>query len=271
MNEQMKIAFIGSGNMAEAMLAGLLTKRLVAKENIITADVSASQRSHIHNSYDVATTADNAMAIAGADVVILAIKPQALAAVATPLRGHLPPHCLLLSILAGTPLPLLRESFGHTAVVRAMPNTPAQIGLGMTVWCNTPTVTGAQHEAAQVILSAFGKELWMAEEKYLDMATAINGSGPGYIFLILEAMVDAGVRLGFGRDVATELVLQTVLGSVQYALASDRHLAELRNRVTSPGGTTAAGLHAMEEAGIRAAMANAITAAYERSVELGKK
>jgi pyrroline-5-carboxylate reductase len=201
----------------------------------------------------------------------LAIKPQALAAVGQPLHGRLAPHALLVSILAGTSLAQLSEAFGHTAVVRAMPNTPAQIGLGMSVWAETAAVSANQHGHAQTILSSFGQELFVAEEKYLDMATAINGSGPGYVFLMLEAMVDAGVQLGFGREVASQLVLQTVMGSVQYAIASDKHLAELRNRVTSPGGTTAAGLHALEEAGVRAAFANAIRAAYERSVALSGK
>ena len=265
------IAFIGSGNMAEAMLAGLLSKRLVTAAQIIAADVSASQRAHIHHTYGVATTADNSAAMAGADVVILAIKPQALGVVAEPLHGRLAPHALLLSILAGTSLSQLSEAFGHPAVVRAMPNTPAQIGLGMSVWTATSAVVPAQHSHAQTILSSFGQELFVADEKYLDMATAINGSGPGYVFLMLEAMVDAGVQLGFGREIATQLVLQTVMGSVQYAIASDKHLAELRNRVTSPGGTTAAGLHALEQAGVRAALANAIRAAYERSVALSKK
>ena len=266
-----KISFIGSGNMAEAMLAGLLAKRLVEPAQVVAADVMASQRAHIHHTYGVATTADNSAAIAGADVVILAIKPQALAAVAEPLRGQLAPHALLLSILAGTSLGQLSAAFGHAAVVRAMPNTPAQIGLGMSVWTGTAAVSPTQHSQGQTILSSFGQELFVAEEKYLDMATAINGSGPGYVFLMLEAMVDAGVQLGFGREVANQLVLQTVMGSVQYAIASDKHLAELRNRVTSPGGTTAAGLHALEEAGVRAAFTNAIRAAYERSVELSKK
>jgi pyrroline-5-carboxylate reductase len=177
----------------------------------------------------------------------------------------------VFSIMAGVTTDSMREALGDDQpIVRTIPNTPAQIGQGMTAWTRTPSVSATQLDTAKLILRAMGEELMVASEKYIDMATAINGSGPAYVFLILEAMIDAGVHLGFTRPEAEKLVLQTVKGSVEYALHSNSHLAQLRNQVTSPGGTTAAGLYELEQGNLRTTLANAIWAAYRRSVELGK-
>ncbi|MCB0036108.1 MAG: pyrroline-5-carboxylate reductase [Anaerolineales bacterium] len=270
MLQDKKLTFIGGGTMAEAMLSGLLTQELIPAAQVTVTDLRADRLTFLEERYGVKTTTDNGAGVKTADIVVLAVKPQYMTAVARPLQGQLPPHTLLISILAGTTLSALISGFQHDVVVRAMPNTPAQIGMGMSMWTQTAAVSEAQKEQAQVVLSSFGKEIFTDQEKYLDMATAINGSGPGYVFLILEAMIDAGVHLGFARDVAETLVMQTVLGSVQYALASDSHLAELRNQVTSAGGTTAAGLYTMEKAGLRTALTDGIWAAYNRSAELGK-
>jgi len=158
----------------------------------------------------------------------------------------------------------------HGAVIRSMPNTPAQIGEGMTVWTAGEAVSELQRGWARMVLGSFGHEQYVADESYLDMATALSGTGPAYVFMFMEAMIDAGVHMGFPRYMAEELVMQTILGSVRYAQATGRHPAELRNGVTSPGGTTAAAMSELERGGLRTVLSDGIWAAYRRSVELGK-
>ena len=188
------------------------------------------------------------------------------------MRGAVKSDALVLSIVAGAPISKIGGILGHESVVRAMPNTPAQIGEGITVWTAASSVSPEQIDIARQILSALGDEIFLEEEYYLDMATALSGTGPAYVFLFMEAMVDAGVHLGFPRRVAEQLVAQTVRGSVDfYARTTDPvHLARLRNQVTSPGGTSAAALYYLEKAGFRTAISRAVWAAYERSRELGK-
>jgi len=176
---------------------------------------------------------------------------------------------MVLSIVAGARLGDLASQLEHAAVVRAMPNTPAQIGEGITVWAVTPGVSQVQKDLAREVLASLGKEVFAEDEDYLDMATALSGTGPAYVFLFMEAMVDAGVHLGFPRRIAEELVVQTVHGSVAFYEHSPSHMARLRNQVTSPAGTTAAALYYLEKAGFRPAISRAIWAAYERSVQLG--
>jgi pyrroline-5-carboxylate reductase len=203
--------------------------------------------------------------------VVLSIKPQTLGKVLNNLRGHVQSHALVLSIVAGAPILKIASGLEHTAVVRSMPNTPAQIGEGITVWTAAPAVTGEQRDMAREILKALGEEVFVEEETYLDMATALSGTGPAYVFLFMEAMVDAGVHLGFHRSIAEKLVSQTVRGSVDFyiAKAGVTHLATLRNQVTSPAGTTAAALYYLDKAGFRTAISRAVWAAYERSQTLG--
>lgn len=265
----MKLAFIGGGAMGEAMTAGLIARGVATAGDLVVAEPVAERRRALTERYGLKTTDDNAAAAADADLVVLAVKPQSLDDVAPSLWGKLKSTQALLSILAGVPILRLREAFDHTVIIRVMPNTPAQIGQGMSVWTATDTVSPQHREAARTVLGALGKELYVADEHYLDPATAVSGSGPGYVFLILEAYIDAAVHIGFSRQQATELVLQTVIGSALYAQETGRHPAELRNAVTSPAGTTAAGLHELEKAGIRAAFVEALVASNERSRALG--
>jgi len=175
-----------------------------------------------------------------------------------------------LSIVAGARVKAISRGLGgHEAIVRAMPNTPAQIGQGMTVWIATPAVTPAQHASARAILGAMGEELWVDDEGYLDMATALSGTGPAYVFLFMEALIDAGVHMGFSRRVAQQLVLKTMEGSVAIAKQTGQHPAILRNAVTSPGGTSAEALYQLEKGALRTIVSKAIWAAYQKSKYLG--
>ncbi len=267
-NEQ-TISFIGSGTMAEAMIRGLLHQKTVKPNQIIAADPWDERLRFLHDKYGVHTTGSNAEAAENGQVVIFAVKPQSLAKVMPDVRGQLRRQDLLISILAGIPIKRLADGVAHASVVRAMPNTPGQIGAGITVWTATPEVSALHKEQAGAVLGALGKEVLVDDERYMDMATALSGSGPGYIFMMMEAMIDAGVHMGFSRRIASELVLQTMRGSVDYAERSGKHVAELRNQVTSPGGTTAEALYHMEKGGLRTVISRGIWAAYQRSVSLG--
>lgn len=267
-----KITFIGPGVMAEAMIVGLIREQVAGAESLYAAGPRLERLEELRARYGVSGSTDNAEAAEGADVVVLAIKPQRLDHVIAGLRGAVKPEALVLSIIAGAPIAKISRGLRHPSVVRSMPNTPAQIGEGITVWTAAPEVDEEQHEMARQILLALGDEIYMEEEYYLDMATALSGTGPAYTFLFMEAMVDAGVHLGFPRRVAEQLVAHTVRGSVDYYTNRDDpvHLARLRNQVTSPGGTSAAALYYLEKAGFRTAISRAIWAAYERSRELGE-
>jgi pyrroline-5-carboxylate reductase len=226
----------------------------------------------LESRYGIAGTTDNAAAARQGDVVVLSVKPQRLDAVLEGLRGSIKSEALIITIVAGAPISKISGILDHQSVIRAMPNTPAQIGEGITVWTASPAVSDEQRGMGQQILAALGQEIFMEEETYLNMATALSGTGPAYVFLFMEAMVDAGVHLGFPRRVAEQLVAQTVRGSVDYYTrdTDPLHLARLRNQVTSPGGTSAAALYYLEKAGFRTAVSRAVWAAYERSRELGK-
>ncbi|HLE15486.1 MAG TPA: pyrroline-5-carboxylate reductase [Anaerolineales bacterium] len=272
MFENRKIAFIGPGAMAEAMIAGLIRREVARPEMLIASGPRRERVDELHSRYGVQPYDDNAAAAGAAEVVVLSVKPQRLDAVLAGMRGAIQPEALVLSIVAGAPIAKIAGFLNHNAVVRAMPNTPAQIGEGISVWTASPVVSDDQREMARQILAALGDEIFLEEENYLNMATALSGTGPAYVFLFMEAMVDAGVHLGFPRRVAEQLVAQTVRGSVDfYTQSKDApHLAHLRNQVTSPGGTSAAALYYLEKAGFRTAISRAIWAAYERSRELGR-
>jgi pyrroline-5-carboxylate reductase len=264
-----KVVFIGPGVMAEAMATGLIQKAGIDAGEITFSGPRPKRLKELSERYGSRTETDNRKAVEGAEVVVLSVKPQMAPDVADELRGAIPGEALVLSIVAGARLEALAGRLSHDALVRAMPNTPAQVGQGITVWTATESVTESQRGQAQKILGAFGDELYVGDEDYLDMATAVSGTGPAYVYLFMEAMVDAGVHLGFPRRIAEQLVVQTVKGSVAYYEKSPSHLARLRNQVTSPGGTSAAALYYLEKAGFRTALSRAIWAAYERSVELG--
>ena len=267
----LKIAFIGPGVMAEAMIAGLIRQAIVPEESIVVSGPSAARVEEFGNRHAIRWATDNAAASEDADVVVLAVKPQRLDQVMNDLRGSVRSSALVLSIVAGATIEKISIGLEHDAVVRSMPNTPAQIGEGITVWTAAEAVSDQQKEDAREILTAFGDEIFVDEERFLDMATALSGTGPAYVFLFMEAMVDAGVHLGFSRRISEILVAKTVRGSVDFYSRPDDplHLARLRNQVTSPGGTSAAALYYLEKAGFRTALSRAVWAAYERSRELG--
>jgi pyrroline-5-carboxylate reductase len=265
-----KIALIGAGNMGEAIIGGLLRNAVAAPQNILASDALAERVEDLKVRHGISPYTDNGAAASQADVVILAIKPQMLKKVLAGLKGNIQPTALVLSIVAGASMQTLSEGLSHPYLVRSMPNTPAQIGEGITVWTASPAVKPDQLELARNVLQALGEEIFMEEERYLDMATALSGTGPAYVFLFMEALIDAGVHLGFPRRIAERLVTQTIRGSVDYSLNRNSHPAHLRNEVTSPGGTSAAALYYLEKAGFRTALSRAVWAAYERSMELGK-
>ena len=264
------IAFVGGGVMAEAMVRGLLAKQLLPANRIRCSDPQSSRVRVLRDRYKVFATQDNREVVAGADIVVFSIKPQALRPVSAQLRGSFRPEQLVLSIMAGISTESLARSLAHASVVRVMPNTPAQIGQGISVWYCTEEVSSAQQEQARTILLALGQEHLVNNEDMLDMATALSGSGPAYAFLFMEALVDAGVHLGFSRQVAKQLVVQTVKGSAEFAAQSEDHLAHLRNMVTSPGGTTAEALYQLEKGGLRTVVSKAVAVAYQKSIALSR-
>ena len=265
-----KITFIGPGVMAEAMIAGLIRQKLANPENILASGPREERGQNLHEKYDIQATTDNAIAASDADVVVLSVKPQRLTEVLTGLHT-IRPDALVLSIVAGATIQKISKTLKHKAVVRSMPNTPGQIGEGITVWTASKDASEEQQEMARQILGALGDEVFVEDEYYMDMATALSGSGPAYVFLFTEALIDAGVHMGFPRRIAEQLVLKTIRGSVDYYYHAERHPATLRNQVTSPGGTSAEALYYLEKAGFRTAISRAVWAAYQRSLELGKE
>jgi len=211
----MKIAFIGGGAMGEAILAAVLNRGLSTPQTIWVSDVKDERRQYLQQTYQVSVTESNREAAVTGDIIILAIKPQNLPEVMPELNGRIKPGQLVLSIIAGARIDTLCKGIGHRQIVRAMPNTPAQIGEGISVWTATTEVNETQKEQARAILSTLGREIFVDDEGYLDMATAVSGSGPAYFFLFMECLVEAAIRIGFSQDTAQELVLQTMLGSGQ--------------------------------------------------------
>ena len=267
----LRLAFVGSGTMAEAMIQALLRAGEVTPEQIVASGPRIERGEELQTRYGVRVTTSNVTAASEADIVVLAVKPQVLLPVLAELRGHVQPAALVFSIVAGMPIATICAGLDHTAVVRTMPNTPAQIGEGMTVWTAAPAVTEPQRAQAQTILQTMGLEMYVTHEDALNMATAVSGTGPTYVFLLMEALVDAAVHLGFSRRQARLLVVQTVLGSVKFAQRSDLHLAQLRNMVTSPGGTSAEAIYQLEKGGMRTILSKAIWAAYKKSRLLGER
>jgi len=260
-----RIAFVGAGVMAESMIAGLLKNALIPANHLIASHPREDRRQRLEERFGILTTESNFEAAHGANLVILTIKPQVLKSVMRELSGSLSSEQVVVSVIAGAPIDVLLSGLDHQAIARVMPNTPAQVGQGMSVWSTTRGVTDVQRSRVQAVLSALGEELWVEEEKYVDMATALSGTGPTYVFLMMEALIDAGVHMGFPRRIAEQIVLQTVSGSVAFARDSGKHMAELRNMVTSPGGTSAEAIYQMEKGGLRTVLSRAVYAAYQRT------
>lgn len=267
----MKIAFIGGGVMAEAMIGGILGQGIARPEEVCAGEPVEARRQQLSQRRGIATTADNREASQQSDLVVLSIKPQNLMEVLAELRCSLRREQVVLSMVAGARMDTIVSGLGHQGVIRVMPNTPAQIGAGMSLWLAAPTVSQAFRETTRSILRTLGEEMEVVEEKYLDMATALSAGGPAYVFLFLESLIDAGVYMGMSRDMARTLAVQTVLGSARLAQESGKHPAELRDMVTSPGGTTVEALKVLEDGRFRATVINAVVAAYEKSKRLGEQ
>lgn len=263
------LAFVGCGMMGEAMIKGLLREGLVDPRQIIASHPRAERCLELENRYGVRVTDNNAEAASDATFVVLAVKPQFLAEVVVDLDGVLALETTVLSIVAGARMASIGNDLGAVRVVRAMPNTPAQIGRGISVWTATDAVDETGRTKVRTVLSALGAEEFVTHESELDMATALSGTGPAYVFVFMEALIDAGVHMGFSRRVAERLVFETVLGSAEFAKEAPDHLATLRNQVTSPGGTTAEAHYQLERGRLRTVLSDAVWAAYRRCQKLG--
>lgn len=257
--------------MGEAMLSAVLGKKLAAPAGISVSDISESRRDDLKKRYGVTVTGSSREAVQGKDIVILAVKPQNIPEVLADLKGYVRSDQLVLSIAAGVRIDAISRGLGHDKVVRSMPNTPAQIGLGITGWTATAAVTPGQKEQARVILGTMGKGLYFEDESSLDMVTAVSGSGPAYFYLFAESLMDASVSIGLSRQNAEELVSQTMLGAAQLLVKSGKPPAELRRAVTSKGGTTERAINTLEEGGLAKLVEAAVRAAYLRAKELGSK
>lgn len=276
--KDVRLAFIGSGTMAEAIIAGLLSNRLVKPDQIVGSHPRQDRRQELESKYGIQVVESNKEAVElvrgdvpESSIVVLTVKPQRLGVILTELKATIAPEQLVVSIIAGAQIETIANDLQHRVIVRSMPNTPAQIGEGMTVWTATPQVNEDQRKQIKAIFGALGRELYVEEEKMVDMATALSATGPTYTFLMMEGLIDAGVHLGFSRHVSQELVLQTMLGSVLFARESGKHPAELRNMVTSPGGTSAEAIYQMEKGSLRTVLSKAVWAAYRRTATLGRK
>lgn len=265
------LATIGTGVMAESMIAGLIRGQLVTPDQVIASHPRTERREQLARDHGIRVTSSNVEAVKGADVVLLAVKPQMLARVGREVGPHLASGQLVLSVIAGATTAALEGFLEHRELVRSMPNTPAQIGRGMTVWYATPETTPDQRAQAKALLSSLGSEIEVDDEKLVAMATAVSGTGPTYVFLVMEALIDSAVHLGFPRHVAHDLVVETLEGSTLFAKQSGSHPAFLRNMVTSPGGTSAAALHELESGRLRTVLSEAVWAAFRRTVELGEQ
>lgn len=256
--------------MAEAILKGVLAAKLAGPEDISVGEPVAARRDLLSGEHGVVVTENNLDAIKGADLVVLAIKPQDLPTLFGQMNGKLDSGQTAISIIAGAKMASLAQGLNHAAIIRVMPNTPAQIGEGMSFWTCAPEVGVAHRVLTQSILDTVGREAYVDDEKYMDMATAVSGSGPAYVFLIIEALIDAGVYVGLPREAARTAALQTIYGSTKLVMESGKNPAELKAMVVSPAGTTAEGLQVLERAGVPAAIVDAVNAAYLKSVKLGQ-
>jgi pyrroline-5-carboxylate reductase len=267
----MRVGIVGAGVMAEAIIGGLLANRAVRPDLVIASHPRRERREALSERHGVRSVSANREALTDADVVVIAVKPQMLIRVMRELRGRLRPEQLVVSIVAGATVRTLVDGLQHAAVVRAMPNTPSQIRRGMTVWAASDACSARHRQQARAVLRALGDERQVADESFVAMATALSGTGPTYLFAVMEALVDAGVHLGFPRELAHDLVAATLVGSAEYAQRSDLHPAQLRNAVTSPGGTSAAAIYELEKGRIRTVFSDAVWAAYRRTLELGER
>ncbi len=269
-----KLGFIGGGNMAEAMVKGLIAASFIAPKNIIVADTVPEKLDHFQREYKVKVTGDNRELVLKSDILILAIKPQAIKEALSGIHDLVTEKHLVVSIVAGVSIKTIEELLQlddtrKVGVVRTMPNTPALVQAGVTALAPCKHVSKADLQVAHRIFEAIGKTVDV-HEHHLDAVTGLSGSGPAYIFMVIEALSDAGVEMGLSRHVSDILTMQTVLGSAKLALETGKHTGELKNMVTSPGGTTISGIHTLEAGGLRTTLMDAVEAATRRSIELGR-
>ena len=269
--ESRRIAFVGSGVMAEVMINGLLTRQVTAPEHIWASGPRSDRAEQLSAVYGIRGTTDNVEAVANADIVVLAVKPQTLAKVLRQIRGAIRQEHLVMSIIAGARMATIGSSLGHPAIVRCMPNLPCQIHRGMTIWTATPEVSAPVRENVRSILQTMGREIYVPDETDVDRATAVNGTGPAIIAHFVKSLEDAANFIGESRDLARQSVLQTIIGTAEMILDSKRHVSELIDGVTSPGGTTSRAMHVLHQGGFSATLTDAIDAAYRRSLEMGSK
>lgn len=264
-----RLAFVGGGNMAEAMLRGLLASALVAPEQVLVSNVSEERLAYLRETFRIRTAASNAEAVRQADLIVLAVKPQVLDRVLDGLVDVVTQNMLLVSIAGGIPISRIAQKFPRPIrIIRAMPNTPALVQEAMSALAPGAHATHQDLETARQLFEAVGRVV-ILDEALLDAVTGLSGSGPAYIFVVIEALADAGVKVGLSRDVAQLLAAQTVRGAARMVLETGKHPGQLKDMVASPGGTTIAGLHALEQGMLRAALINAVEAATRRSRELG--
>lgn len=266
----MRVGIVGAGVMAEAIIAGLVANR-ADPAGILASHPRRERREALAERHGIRTVSANREALAEAEVLVLAVKPQMLARVMRELRGRIGADQVVVSIVAGATIRTLVEGLQHAAVVRAMPNTPSQIRRGIAVWTASDACTARQRALARAVLRALGDERRVDDEDFVAMATALSGTGPTYLFAVMEALIDAGVHLGFPRELAHDLVVETLIGSAEFARRSELHPAQLRNAVTSPGGTSAAAIYELEKGRLRTVFSDAVWAAYRRTLELGER
>ena len=267
----MRVGIVGAGVMAEAIIAGLVADRAVRPELLAASHPRRERREALIERHGISAVARNPDALTDADVVVIGVKPQMLVRVMRELRGRLGAEQVVVSIVAGATLRTLVDGLQHAAVVRVMPNTASQIRRGMSVWAASEACTARQRDLARAVLRSLGAEREVADEAFVAMATALSGTGPTYLFAVMEALIDAGVHLGFPRELAHDLVVETLIGSAEYAKQSELHPAQLRNAVTSPGGTSAAAMYELEKGRVRTVFSDAVWAAYRRTLELGER
>lgn len=266
---EQRIGFLGAGQMAEALMRGWLNAGITAPEKIIASDVVAARRERLARELGIATTAENREVAQQGDLLFLTVKPPVVAPVLEEIRADVQPKHLVVSIAAGIPLRVIEAHLPEgTRAIRVMPNTPCLVGATAAGFARGSHATDEDERTVQILLDAVGRS-FVLEERLLDAVTGLSGSGPAFVYVIIEALADGGVRMGLPRSVAQELAAQTVLGAARMVLETGQHPAQLKDAVASPGGTTMAGLHALERGGLRAALMDAVEAATLRSQELG--
>src|SRR5216683_5684859 len=265
-----RISIVGAGNMSEALVKGLVASGKVKPEDLCVSARRPEKAAQLAQRYGVRSATDNAACVRGAEIVILAVEPQVLGSVLTRDAPSIPPSALIISVAAGVTTAAIESHLGRASrTIRAMPNVAAMVGYSATAISKGEHATDADLAVAQTIFEAVGRVV-VVDEIHLDAVTGLSGSGPAYIFLIIEALADAGVKVGLSREIALTLAAQTLLGSAQMLLETGIHPGQLKDQVTSPGGTAIAGLHTLEAGGLRTTLIDAVETATRRARELGQ-